>query len=384
MAEYFEGAFLTISADSCASPSDRILKPLHEKISRKILFKMPREIIHEMLPVSPSYWDAADREPVSSRGWTFQETALSRRTIHYLSHGLKWECRGCVEFEDQMLLRCEQFGASSFRPSYTVALSMQSLDFWGDVISAYSLRKLTVYKDKLPAISGIANTIHKATGATYVAGLWKETLPYSLVWKSKPQDSKFQQPMPTDEGTPSWSWASVDGQISAMVFKTEKKLHHTVSVLDCQCAPMGLNPFGQVRGGYITIRDTVTLARLKATNCLNMEEYRLVSLGKNEYTSVYIDTALEECFCRTPIYNGCRSLRRTPAGSFPIPAASFDAFVELLYIMSDAGCKKYLILGRSDAVEGAHTRLGVFDADPAIWKDFDVGRCPEPIIVTIV
>lgn len=110
-----------------------------------------------------------------------------------------------------------------------------------------------------------------------------------------------------------------------------------------------------------------------------------MSLGKNEYTSVYIDTALEECFCGTPIYNGYRTLRRKPAGPFHTTAASFDAFVELLYIMSDAeGCTKYLILGRSDVVEGAHTRLGIFDADPAAWKDFSNGGCPEPIIVTIV
>lgn len=40
--------------------------------------------------------------------------------------------------------------------------------------------------DKLPALSGVARLLANATGDEYVAGLWKSTMPFDLLWRRDP------------------------------------------------------------------------------------------------------------------------------------------------------------------------------------------------------
>jgi len=43
------------------------------------------------------------KEPLSTRGWTLQETILSPRTIHYSTAELKWECQKTISSENYWL-----------------------------------------------------------------------------------------------------------------------------------------------------------------------------------------------------------------------------------------------------------------------------------------
>jgi hypothetical protein len=46
----------------------------------------------------------------------------------------------------------------------------------------YSALKLTVPSDRLPAITGLAKMVHEIMNCRYLAGIWEDTIPESLLW----------------------------------------------------------------------------------------------------------------------------------------------------------------------------------------------------------
>jgi hypothetical protein len=85
---------------------------------------------------------------------------------------------------------------------------------WQELMSQYSRCELTYPKDKLIALEGIGRI--KMMGRPddiYVAGMWKSTALYDLPWWRWNED-RTQFPInATSFRAPSWSWASVDGEI---------------------------------------------------------------------------------------------------------------------------------------------------------------------------
>lgn len=53
---------------------------------------------------------------------------------------------------------------------------------WYEIVEPYTRGKLTFSKDKLVALSAIAQEIQLSTGYTYLAGIWKEHLLTDLLW----------------------------------------------------------------------------------------------------------------------------------------------------------------------------------------------------------
>ncbi|KAF4627056.1 hypothetical protein G7Y89_g11101 [Cudoniella acicularis] len=85
---------------------------------------------------------------------------------------------------------------------------------WFELVQLYSVRKLTQGTDKAMAIAGVAYFVQQNTGLKYAAGLWREMLPFNLLWFVSGglglRPDRFVQ----DHLVPSWSWTSVDGKIS--------------------------------------------------------------------------------------------------------------------------------------------------------------------------
>jgi hypothetical protein len=81
---------------------------------------------------------------------------------------------------------------------------------WDNFTAAYTDAGLTYTTDKLAAVAGIARAFQQASSHTYVAGMWEEHIPAgALLWRTN-----SRAPRPTFRGAPSWSWASIDGELS--------------------------------------------------------------------------------------------------------------------------------------------------------------------------
>lgn len=144
-----------------------------------------------------------------TRGWTFQEWMLSPMVLHIDTMTL-WDCFGGYANElnrrytekPRLLRDPEAFGGGV--P-------------WDSVVDEYTSRKITYKKDRLPALAGLAARYSQTTGHRYLAGLWFEEMPRSLLWSRQYHLYSTFQTISDDEESkndvPSWSWASTDYRV---------------------------------------------------------------------------------------------------------------------------------------------------------------------------
>lgn len=82
---------------------------------------------------------------------------------------------------------------------------------WHRIVEWYSYCSLTLEKDKLPALAGIATMIQRQSHDDYFAGLWGHTFYEDLLWVVA---DGFRSRRPMSPRAPSWSWASLDGAVT--------------------------------------------------------------------------------------------------------------------------------------------------------------------------
>lgn len=91
----------------------------------------------------------------------------------------------------------------------------------------------------------------------YLAGLWRDHLAFGLTWAV----SGSRQPRPAYRA-PSWSWASVDGEMVHKGASSGAEL--ALEVLDAYTEYVSAaNPFSAVKGGYLVVK-----SRVKMASCL--------------------------------------------------------------------------------------------------------------------
>ena len=156
---------------------------------------------------------------------------------------------------------------------------------------------MTYGKDKLIALSGLAhNYQERERRSHYAAGLWQADMPSALLWRvhQYPPDvgqavnASPRLPPRRPEGyrAPSWSWASVDGQITYDSQKLEDEAryggiwlqddgHHTTdaseydfgafSVLDMQTTTSHFDRMGAVTGGQLVLKGLIATVLMDET-----------------------------------------------------------------------------------------------------------------------
>ncbi|KAI4201731.1 MAG: hypothetical protein LQ350_003085 [Teloschistes chrysophthalmus] len=125
---------------------------------------------------------------------------------------------------------------------------------WSRLLEKYCRTRLTFEKDKLVAISSLAQLMQTRLHDQYVLGLWKRILPSQLLWRVEDynqelndrfaimhEDRVYYKPVsgnrhnfvasrPEVYRAPSWSWASIEGPIVAPRPETGGYLCHAEPV----------------------------------------------------------------------------------------------------------------------------------------------------------
>jgi len=182
----------------------------------------------------------------ATRGWTFQEQILSRRSIIFIDGDVFWDCQrtlwcsdngpefdttspcsepGQLMADDILPLWCidggPEFDTTSPRdgPGQLMANDISSAvlpDFrmYSELVCLYSDRDLTYPQDTLLAFSGILTSFTRTFPGGFVGGLPRLFLDHALLWQ--PFDRKCKRRIPVrgreDYGDlpsahlPSWSW----------------------------------------------------------------------------------------------------------------------------------------------------------------------------------
>jgi hypothetical protein len=169
------------------------------------------------------------RSVLSDRAWTLQEEILSPCILRFSAQQVVWRCptSKLTEWQPQGGQKTHLTGKPDFarplydrlltKPSSLLGPSVLSLDYNGDRTSLFSYwytevanqymdRNITFERDRLIALSGVANKISEISKSQYIAGLWAEDLHSGLAWLTpKANATKYNSYI-----APSWSWAQID------------------------------------------------------------------------------------------------------------------------------------------------------------------------------
>jgi hypothetical protein len=197
-------------------------------------------------------------EPLSARGWAFQERVLSRRVLHFASDQACLECLEGTIYEDGLRMP-RRYSCTQSVAAAAAAAASQNLDgitaapqpkaaemaAWHRLLREYGPRKLTVPSDKFPALSGIAKVYADLLDDEYVAGIWKKSMIEGLCWQGlgcKAVEDGYR--------APSWSWASMDGTAATGFYNAHRDV---ATVLDYHVEIDGDNPFGRIKDAWIKV-----------------------------------------------------------------------------------------------------------------------------------
>ncbi|GME37879.1 heterokaryon incompatibility protein [Neofusicoccum parvum] len=191
--------------------------------------------------IDVSFWDdLVDHAPVNQRAWVLQERLMSPRVLHFCRNQIAWECsefdsaeghpegvptfkikQGDIVDEGRFKSLDPHTDGRRLREIRLMGLrdpdeGMENLyvyELWKRIVEVYSKTKLTMSRDKLIALSGIARKFSKLTGAKYIAGMWEQYLESQLLWRVEPihKDGLFENHSTRDPlRAPSFSWAALD------------------------------------------------------------------------------------------------------------------------------------------------------------------------------
>lgn len=204
--EIYSGAYFTIIAAAEAnglrapavgdgdSSEETTIKSLHEKLLA-------------------SHW--------ATRGWTFQEHILSKRSIIFLDGTMFWDCQRSVWWARRGTHGGRAAPGRAERESETLkelsqqlaSLSVPDMALYRELVCRYNHRDLTYAEDALPAFSGVLDAFTRGFHGGFVGGLPTLFLDSVLLWQplrmSKRRVATTCSPVETPaapSSLPSWSW----------------------------------------------------------------------------------------------------------------------------------------------------------------------------------
>lgn len=290
MPQYYKNAYITLSADSAQSAREGFLQN-HEhhrtpsKYGRPIRialdFSVSEGAMGSIVVENDVQYDLS-KEPISLRAWTLQERLLSRRTVHFGTQGLLWECqsrKAVAGFGN--LMRQHGWDFPSLSDTLLNQVSADNLsqeareklhDLWESVVYGYSGRQLSMEADKLVALSALASEFQRVNKDEYLAGLWRQSLPTSLNWRVC-GSAYDPRPRPMAYRAPSWSWPSTNYEVlinTKCWFGNAQKhlrmIRHEITLKDAAL------PTGEVTGGSLAILGRLRKCQVRRTGILGALE----------------------------------------------------------------------------------------------------------------
>jgi hypothetical protein len=286
MGAIYGGAHLTIAAASASDDREGFLLATkarkHYESSEVDLFPFS----HRSQVLARRVHDARTLkyvDPLTLRGWTFQERLLPRRLMTYCQGALTFECikASCCECgsglrpdpflrgngeESEHSLRYNQFDETRrevlrdlvARARFDAQAAYD--DWYFQIVRPFTCRKLSRATDILPAISAVAEKFQAVLGDDYLAGLWKADLKRGLLWRK--QYSSIAHPI-AEYRAPSWSWASVEGPVEYAFIATNRHFTYHLKVHDAQCTRASPEiAFGEISEGWLLVSGQVCTVRL--------------------------------------------------------------------------------------------------------------------------
>lgn len=318
MPQIYSNAVVTLAASKSVRADDGFLDEVHIASMTRLAVKLRYADRKNSMSGSifvVEFTGESNMEPLDLRGWTFQERHLSTRMVDFDARCVYWSCltEPPGRLRDGWGLFKPKSNSSKLRAWYALrrlhdadkpasdALGRRSstsssssaasrgrrdacegtsyyqtvLEEFYSVVADYTERILSIPQDRILAVSGMAEMFGPILDDDYAAGLWRRSLPSSLLWNIS-RDGRDLHGDPSfvaDVGlrrrperfqAPSWSWAAVNGRVSS--FHQTLELRPVVSDVDVRVelveptARYGACMWGRLSGSA-PIRRAVWLGR---------------------------------------------------------------------------------------------------------------------------
>ncbi|KAK5279240.1 hypothetical protein LTR20_007215 [Exophiala xenobiotica] len=282
MRKIFKNACVTIVAACSKSAYEGFLHPRKEPSSG--VLRLPFLCPSQEIGTIYLGWQQSTQEidlsqadiytktnPIESRCWTLEEKLLSQKMLIYSSTNLIWICKTKTSFDG---------GGWDFRPGPKL-ISIDGTTkpqgrTWREIIADYSQRLLSDERDKLRAISGLAQECSFRHPDQYLAGLWRSEMPSDLLWRVPEEAHQaisistlltapsriletrrqkvFSAARHMQYRAPSWSWASVDSPVVWLNYPSFSK-HDNFELVDCSVTTASVQePYGDVTDAKLRVR----------------------------------------------------------------------------------------------------------------------------------
>ncbi|KFY20924.1 hypothetical protein V491_03316 [Pseudogymnoascus sp. VKM F-3775] len=270
---------------------------------------------HGSLAVFPEWIqeDFSIEGPVHSRAWTLQEQLLSTRTLYFGDGLLYWECLSdymteadpAGEIKRQYDYRFQQEKRLNSKCALKGVLPsrlqmseehFQPFEHWKQLLEEFTRRRLTYQTDRIPAYLSISTYLASSAGNQFLGGLWKgDRLLESLCWR-------VTEPLPGPgmSITPSWTWASMQGQISFDIVERRGRgdvrpdASATVVSVDVQ-----VNESQSQVSGSITLKGSLHRKKPFYSSFFENGEDGFVYFGFADCGGVFLDhsvESIEDCY----------------------------------------------------------------------------------------
>ena len=323
MSQVYAGSFVNIAANASGESHGGLFRTRSWKSVSPLTLEVTYAPVgwqNRPVVLYPNGEGVLEHAPLAKRAWVTQERILAPRTIHFCQHKVVWECAEHFASESDVTGRVERPTAppvvsnlavrsttynttdtlgrpyalpllwpavnqSDAEPSqevvhpvlislHTPAISRDQpadergifLSKWSAVVSLYSRGQLSIPTDKLIAISGIAQYMHENlwTGdeLRYYAGLWSYHFEFQLTWSAHRPSRGARADRYI---APSWSWASLDGEVSFPKFYDHNRREYLARLTHIRLTPVR-GVFGALQSGFIRVRGPLCRVALADTS----------------------------------------------------------------------------------------------------------------------
>lgn len=237
---------------------------------------------------------------LAKRGWCLQEEMLSPRRLTFGKFGAYWQCPhtfratnglppgGVNQYPERLpslssVLHSPALPTPRDREDTLGVDNFTLLREYYGMVASYCGRRLTVPSDKLPALAGVVAALAGVLGkagdeALYLAGIWCHNMAIGLLWRFD-GGPLLRAPV---YRAPSWSWASVDGEVIFDLADDDKPYETTewdLKIVEGRITLKNrLYRFGEVAAGFLDVQG-YTLPLVCSTHVIDQAACRPFTLG---------------------------------------------------------------------------------------------------------
>ncbi|PMD44770.1 HET-domain-containing protein [Hyaloscypha variabilis F] len=256
MTKVYGHSYINIAASGAADGNDGLF--FQRPTTWRCRVKAPLDgggVWYDCVPFN-MHNDSIRLMPLSGRGWAVQERLLPHRSLLFTRTQVFWECYESTTCETFPEFYSKELYHDSYIYNRGVTPKQQVHYIkWVDIVRQYTESSLTFQRDKLVAISGLAQEIQKYTGDQYLAGLWRKNLEHSLLWinttLTNNNDALLSLKDPPCK-VPSWSWASIRMPVSVFDRDLNPREALLIQVLNILTSPEE-DPFEAISTAHIVL-----------------------------------------------------------------------------------------------------------------------------------